>query len=71
MNDVFVMTNSRLAKKQQTRKSLDYDNSLDELDSDEEWIVADEDGEEEDLDVLILDPDLNDGASGNRVVGTS
>ncbi|RYR14645.1 hypothetical protein Ahy_B04g071302 [Arachis hypogaea] len=36
-----------------------------------EWIVADEDGEEEDLDALISDPDLNDGASGNRVVGAS
>ncbi|RYR14782.1 hypothetical protein Ahy_B04g071478 [Arachis hypogaea] len=72
MNDVvFVMTNSRLAKKKQTRRSLDYDYSLDELDSDEEWIVADEDGEEEDLDALISDPDLNDGASGNRVVGAS
>ncbi|XLR53662.1 hypothetical protein S83_004334, partial [Arachis hypogaea] len=67
MNDVvFVMTNSRLAKKKQTRRSLDYDYSLDELDSDEEWIVADEDGEEEDLDALISDPDLNDRASGNR-----
>ncbi|XLR35127.1 hypothetical protein S83_063027, partial [Arachis hypogaea] len=72
MNDVvFVMTNSRLAKKKQTRRSLDYDYSLDELDSDEEWIVAVEDGEEEDLDALISDPDLNDGASGNRVVGAS
>ncbi|XP_020966471.1 uncharacterized protein LOC110266341 isoform X1 [Arachis ipaensis] len=72
MNDVvFVMTNSRLAKKKQTRRSLDYDYSLDELDSDEEWIVADEDGEEEDLGALISDPDLNDGASGNRVVGAS
>ncbi|XLR54552.1 hypothetical protein HN51_022849 [Arachis hypogaea] len=72
MNDVvFVMTNSRLAKKKQTRRSLDYDHSLDELDSDEEWIVVDEDGEEEDLDALISDTDLNDGASWNRVIGAS
>ncbi|XP_020978044.1 uncharacterized protein LOC107636234 [Arachis ipaensis] len=72
MNDVlFVMTNSRLAKKKQTRRSLDYEYSLDELDFDEEWIVADEDGEEEDLDALIPDPDLNDEASGNRIVGAS
>ncbi|XLU93980.1 hypothetical protein S245_008332, partial [Arachis hypogaea] len=72
MNDVvFVMTNSRLAKKKQIRRSLDYDYSLDELDFDEDWIVADEDGEEEDLDALIPDPDLNDEASGNRVVGAS
>ncbi|RYQ90994.1 hypothetical protein Ahy_B09g096885 [Arachis hypogaea] len=72
MNDiVFVMTNLRLAKKKQIRRSFDYDCSLDELDSDEEWIVADEDGEEEDLDALIPDPDLNDEASGNRVIGAS
>ncbi|XLS47119.1 hypothetical protein HN51_021477, partial [Arachis hypogaea] len=71
INDVvFVMTNSRLAKKKQIRKSLDYDYSFDELDSDKEWIVADEDGEE-DLDALIPDPNLNDGANGNKVVGAS
>ncbi|MED6218957.1 hypothetical protein PIB30_031401 [Stylosanthes scabra] len=72
MNDVvFVMTNSRLAKKKQTRRGIDYDYSFDELDSDEEWIVADEDGGEEDLDAIIPNPDLNDGTSGNRVVGAS
>ncbi|KAL4381496.1 hypothetical protein AHAS_Ahas04G0139300 [Arachis hypogaea] len=29
------------------------------------------DGEEEDLDALILDPNLNDGANGNILVGAS
>ncbi|RYR41089.1 hypothetical protein Ahy_A08g037489 [Arachis hypogaea] len=71
MNNVFVLTNSRLAKKKQIRKSLDYDYSLNDLDSDEEWIFADEDGEDENLDALILDPNLNDGANSNKVVGAS
>ncbi|MED6169022.1 hypothetical protein PIB30_017388 [Stylosanthes scabra] len=72
MNDVvFVMTNSRLAKKKKTRRGVDYNYSLDELDSDEEWIVADEDGGEEDLDAIIPYPDLNDETSGNRIVGAA
>ncbi|XLS66116.1 hypothetical protein HN51_026090, partial [Arachis hypogaea] len=58
-------------KKNQIKRNLDYDYNLDEMDSDEKWIVVDEDGEEEDLNALISDPDLNDGASGNRVVGAS
>ncbi|XP_057761141.1 uncharacterized protein LOC130981575 [Arachis stenosperma] len=40
-NDVvFVMTNSRLARKKPSRNTADY--SLEDLDSDEEWIVEDE-----------------------------
>ncbi|XLS48013.1 hypothetical protein HN51_022371 [Arachis hypogaea] len=72
INDVvFVIINSRLVKKKQIRKILDYDYSFDELDSDDEWIIADEDGKKEDLDALIPDPDLNDRANGNKVVGAS
>jgi hypothetical protein len=38
MNDVvFVMTNSKLAKKKKDRKVVEY--SLDDIDSDDEWIV--------------------------------
>ncbi|XLR11642.1 hypothetical protein S83_039580, partial [Arachis hypogaea] len=41
MNDVvFVMTNSRLARKKPSRNTADY--SFEDLDSDEEWIVEDE-----------------------------
>ncbi|XLT14351.1 hypothetical protein HN51_060041, partial [Arachis hypogaea] len=41
MNDVvFVMTNSRLAKKKPSRNIAGY--SLEDLDSNEEWIVKDE-----------------------------
>ncbi|RYR72430.1 hypothetical protein Ahy_A02g006645 [Arachis hypogaea] len=35
-----------------------------------EWIVVDEDGEEEDLDALISDTDLNDGANYTQMVIT-
>jgi len=38
MNDVvFVMTNSKLSKKKKDRKVVEY--SLDDIDSDDEWIV--------------------------------
>ncbi|XLS58191.1 hypothetical protein HN51_007946 [Arachis hypogaea] len=40
MNDVvFLMTNSRLARKKPSRNTADY--SFEDLDSDEEWIVED------------------------------
>ncbi|XLU94027.1 hypothetical protein S245_008379, partial [Arachis hypogaea] len=54
---------------EKNRRSLDYDYSLDELDSNQECIVVDKDGEEEDVNALIRDPNSNDRASGNRVVG--
>ena len=47
------MANSRLAKQKQARKSHDFEYSLDELDSDDKWIVDEEDVLEslEDLDI--------------------
>ena len=42
MNDVvFVMTNSKLAKKKKARKMVEY--SLDDIDSEDEWIVNNDD----------------------------
>ena len=67
MNDVvFVMTNSRLAKKKKSRNPTE--NNLEDLDSDEERIVENEDVLEslEELDIpddLILVP----GKGGGRV----
>ena len=71
MNDVvFVMVNSRLAKKKQSRKPAEY--NLDDLDSDEEWIVENDDELEglEDLEIPDdLDLLLQEG--GGRVGGPS
>ncbi|XLR47866.1 hypothetical protein HN51_032097 [Arachis hypogaea] len=40
MTVIFVITNSRLARKKPSRNTIDY--SLEDLDSNEEWIVEDE-----------------------------
>ena len=54
MNDVvFVMVNSRLAKKKQSRKPAEY--NLDDLDSDEELIVENDDESEGLVDLEIPD----------------
>lgn len=43
MNDVvFVMANSKLAKKKKTRKVIEY--NIDEIESDDEWIVDNDQG---------------------------
>lgn len=54
MNDVvFVMVNSKLANKKQVRKANEFDYNIDDLASDDEWIVEDEDGDVNvDLDIL-------------------
>ncbi|MED6224536.1 hypothetical protein PIB30_085093 [Stylosanthes scabra] len=63
MNDViFVMTNSRLAKKKPPRKTADY--SLEDLNSDEEWIVEDE-NEIENLEELDTQIDINLSSQGD------
>ena len=69
-NVVFVMANSRLAKKQQSRKPAEY--NLDDLDSDEEWIVENDDELEglEDLEIPD-DLDLLPQEGGGRVGGHS
>ena len=55
MNDVvFVMANSRLAKKKQARKPHNFEYSLDELDFDEEWIVDEEEYVLENLEDLDI-----------------
>jgi len=49
MNDiVFVMTNSKLAQKKQTRKPTQI--NIDDCSSHEEWIMDDEHGQNEALD---------------------
>ncbi|XP_058774188.1 uncharacterized protein LOC131648449 [Vicia villosa] len=58
MNDVvFIMTNSKLAKKKKTRKVVDY--SIDDIASDEEWIIVDND--QGALDDDILDFTIEEG----------
>ncbi|PNX63228.1 hypothetical protein L195_g061523, partial [Trifolium pratense] len=53
MNDVvFVMTNSKLSKKNKTRNVVDCELEFDEIDSDNEWIVE-ETGDNEILDFTI------------------
>ncbi|PNX84021.1 HAT family dimerization domain containing protein, partial [Trifolium pratense] len=53
MNDVvFVMTNSKLSKKNKTRKVVDCELEFDEIDSNNEWIVEEE-GDNEILDFTI------------------
>jgi hypothetical protein len=62
MNDVvFVMTNSKLAKKKKARKMVDY--SLDDIDSDDEWIVNNDECslENEIWDLTIEGEDLEGG----------
>lgn len=62
MNDVvFVMTNSKLAKKKKARKIVDY--SLDDIDSDDEWIVNNDEAilENEIWDLTIEGEDLEGG----------
>ncbi|XP_027941001.1 uncharacterized protein LOC114194784 [Vigna unguiculata] len=49
MNDVFVMANSKLAKKKQTRKPARI--NIDDCSSDEEWIMEDEHEQNEALDL--------------------
>ncbi|CAL5198395.1 unnamed protein product [Lathyrus oleraceus] len=58
MNDVvFVMTNSKLAKKKKNKKAKEY--KLDDIESDNEWIVNnDEDFENEILDFTIENDDF-------------
>nr|KYP47830.1 hypothetical protein KK1_030526 [Cajanus cajan] len=60
MNDVvYVMANSKLAKKKQTRKPVQI--NFDDFSSDDEWIMEDEHGENEGLDLNVnnLDSDEN------------
>ena len=71
MNDVvFVMTNSRLGKKKKSRNPAEY--NLEDLDSDEEWIVENEDVLEN-LEELDIPDDLNlvPGEGGGRIGGPS
>ena len=61
MNDlVFVMANSRLAKKKVARKANVYD--IDDISSDDDWIVENEENPSniEDLDVDNLVPTQNE-----------
>ena len=70
MNDVvFVMANSRLAKKKQERKPHDFECSLDELNSDEEWIVDEEDVLENLEDLDIPNDLVAQGEGGSGSVG--
>lgn len=70
MNDIiFVMANSKLAKKKKIRKYQNF--SIEDLESDDEWIV--EDDENSDLDVTEGEVDLvnlgkDDHASASHVV---
>ncbi|MED6199394.1 hypothetical protein PIB30_075542 [Stylosanthes scabra] len=69
MNDVvFVMTNSRLSKKKQSRKSA-TEHNLDDLDSDEEWIIENEDELEEGLENVANPTDslVHDEFAASRV----
>ncbi|KAK7404287.1 hypothetical protein VNO78_05060 [Psophocarpus tetragonolobus] len=62
MNEVvFVMTNSRLNKKKDIRKTKDF--NIDDLASDDEWIVEN-DGNDLDEDILV---ELGEDASGEDV----
>lgn len=69
MNDVvFVMANSKLAKKKQPRKKIEY--NLDDLASDDEWIVDNDEGSSDILDLTIDNEELeldtpNDGDLAN------
>ncbi|CAL5199978.1 unnamed protein product [Lathyrus oleraceus] len=74
MNDVvFVMTNSKLAKKKKNRKTKEY--KLSDIVSDNEWIVNnDEDFENEILDFIIENEDFEaataEGGNGIEAVTT-
>ncbi|KAK2431194.1 hypothetical protein QL285_029453 [Trifolium repens] len=71
MNDVvFVMTNSKLAKKKKARKVADF--TLDDIDSDNEWIVEDEgSAENEILDFTIESEDLEGGTQNEPEVAAA
>lgn len=57
MNDVvFVMTNSKLAKKKKTRKMAEY--NIDDLESDDEWIVENGEGSSDILDFTLDNEEL-------------
>ncbi|KAK4269707.1 hypothetical protein QN277_022830 [Acacia crassicarpa] len=61
INDVvFVMTNSRLAKKKVARKANEYD--VDDISSDDDWVVENDETPSniEDLDIDNLVPTQNE-----------
>ena len=68
MNDVvFVMTNSRLGKKKQARKDIEY--SIDDLSSDDEWIVENDGNasNDEGLDLDEINLDMNVSMDDNLI----
>ncbi|MED6187465.1 hypothetical protein PIB30_076753 [Stylosanthes scabra] len=71
-NVVFVMTNSRLFKKKQSRKT-EIEHKLDDLDSDEEWIVENEDELEDNLENIVNSNDnlVHDEFDASKVGGGS
>jgi len=72
MNDVvFVMTNSKMAKKKKARKMVDY--SFDDIDSDDEWIVNNDECslENEILDLTIECEDFEGGIPNEGDNGVS
>lgn len=75
MNDVmFVMSNSKLAKRNQARKAIEY--TMDDLSSDDEWITEDdvslskEELELDNLDLFVpIENDAHEDQVGEDVEG--